>query len=127
MTWDLLTYVFWLCLLHHADIAPQTCLCGRDYTIFKRNDIFALEEAAKSFQQGKECVDKFSLSSIFSCNINDCIKVPEVSEMLNINRLRHFDGLAMTVINLKHIWHYFTLSSGCLFKGFYFFFFHFLN
>ncbi|KAG5008515.1 hypothetical protein JHK82_026444 [Glycine max] len=60
-----------------TDIAPQTCLCGRDYTIFKRNDIFALEEAAKSFQQGKECVDKFSLSSIFSCNINDCIKVPE--------------------------------------------------
>ncbi|RZB94343.1 Lysine-specific demethylase isoform I [Glycine soja] len=64
-----------ICLFH--DIAPQTCLCGRDYTIFKRNDIFALEEAAKSFQQGKECVDKFSLSSIFSCNINDCIKVPE--------------------------------------------------
>ncbi|KAH1139021.1 hypothetical protein AAZX31_10G181500 [Glycine max] len=64
-----------ICLFH--DIAPQTCLCGRDYTIFKRNDIFALEEAAKSSQQGKECVDKFSLSSIFSCSRNDCIKDPE--------------------------------------------------
>ncbi|KAH1235368.1 Lysine-specific demethylase [Glycine max] len=75
-----------ICLFH--DIAPQTCLCGRDYTIFKRNDIFALEEAAKSFQQGKECVDKFSLSSIFSCNINDCIKVPENNPWQREKRVR---------------------------------------
>ncbi|XP_027362431.1 lysine-specific demethylase JMJ706-like [Abrus precatorius] len=41
-----------ICLFH--DIATRTCLCGRDYTIFTINDIFALEDAAKSFQQEKE-------------------------------------------------------------------------
>ncbi|RDX77684.1 Lysine-specific demethylase, partial [Mucuna pruriens] len=61
-----------ICLFH--DIAPQTCLCGRNYTIFKRKDIFSLEEAAKSFQQEKECVDTISLSSIFSYNRNKCNK-----------------------------------------------------
>ncbi|KAK7407801.1 hypothetical protein VNO78_09894 [Psophocarpus tetragonolobus] len=61
-----------ICLFH--DIARETCLCGGVYTIFKRNNIFALEEAAKSFQQDKECNDTFFLSSIFSCNRNECIR-----------------------------------------------------
>ncbi|XP_061357216.1 lysine-specific demethylase JMJ13-like [Gastrolobium bilobum] len=38
-----------ICLFH--DIASQTCLCGRKYTICKRNDMLALEDAAKSFEQ----------------------------------------------------------------------------
>ncbi|ESW19401.1 hypothetical protein PHAVU_006G121800 [Phaseolus vulgaris] len=61
-----------ICLFH--DIAPHTCICGRFYSIFKRNDIFELEEAAKSFQQEKKCNETFSLSSIFSCYRNECIK-----------------------------------------------------
>ncbi|KAK7308277.1 hypothetical protein VNO77_41879 [Canavalia gladiata] len=71
-----------ICLFH--DIAPRTCLCGMDYTIFKRKDIFALEDAAKSFQQEKECIDTFSLSSIFSSNTNECIKDLKTCENLNV-------------------------------------------
>ncbi|KAK7310245.1 hypothetical protein RJT34_07640 [Clitoria ternatea] len=61
-----------ICLFH--DIARLTCLCGRDYTIFKRNDILALEDAAKRFQQEKDCIDTFSSSNIFSYNRNGCLK-----------------------------------------------------
>ncbi|TKY69083.1 Lysine-specific demethylase JMJ706 [Spatholobus suberectus] len=79
-----------VCLFH--DIAPQTCLCGRDYTIFKRNDIFALEEATKSFQQDKECIDTFALSSVYSCDRNECIKDPE-------NKPRHKEKSARGAAN----------------------------
>ncbi|KAL2627338.1 hypothetical protein AAZV13_07G167200 [Glycine max] len=41
------------CFSHPICLFHDLFLCGRDYTIFKRNDIFALEEAAKCFQQGK--------------------------------------------------------------------------
>ncbi|CAJ1932976.1 unnamed protein product [Sphenostylis stenocarpa] len=75
MNWDLMTCFFGSAVYYwHADIAPHTCICGRDYSIFKRNDIFALEEAAKSFQQVKECNDTFSLSSTCFCKRNECIK-----------------------------------------------------
>ncbi|PNY04674.1 lysine-specific demethylase 5D-like protein [Trifolium pratense] len=61
-----------ICLFH--DIVPQTCLCGRKYTVFKRNDLLELEHAAKSFQRENECIDAILLTSIFSYNINECIK-----------------------------------------------------
>jgi len=77
-------------MLCDADFAPQACLCGRDYTIFKRKDIFALEDAARSFQQEKECVDTFSLSNIFSYNTNECIKDIKVCENLNRKLLGAF-------------------------------------
>ncbi|WJX10597.1 hypothetical protein P8452_01295 [Trifolium repens] len=65
-------YSYPICFFH--DIVPQTCLCGRKYTVFTRNDMLELEHAAKSFQQEKECIDALSLTSIFSYNINECIK-----------------------------------------------------
>jgi len=105
MIWDLLIFIllatrwrrtYWFCLLCHADIAPQNCLCGRNYATFKRNDIFALEEAAKGFQ-GKECVDTFSLSSIFSYNRNECIKDLKVCE-----NFKHEIGKGILMVNHGH-------------------------
>jgi hypothetical protein len=67
----------------YSDIVLQTCLCGRKYTVFTRNDMLELEHAAKSFQQEKECIDALSLTSIFSYNINECIKDLKVCENVN--------------------------------------------
>lgn len=80
MIWFLMTcFFFWICLLWHVDIAPHTCICGRFYSVFIRNDILELEEAAKSFQQKKVCcTETFSVSSLFSCDRNECIKHLEV-------------------------------------------------
>ncbi|KAI5397232.1 hypothetical protein KIW84_063163 [Lathyrus oleraceus] len=66
-------YSYPICLFH--DVVPQTCLCGRKYSVFKRNHMLELEHAAKSFQREKECIDASSLTSIFSNNdINESTK-----------------------------------------------------
>jgi len=42
-----------------------------------------LEDAAKSFQLEKECIDALSLTNIFSYNMNEYIKEHKVCESLN--------------------------------------------
>jgi len=59
---------------------PKTCLCGGKYTVFKKNDMSELEDAAKSFEQVKECIDMLSFTCIFSDNIIECIKDLKVCE-----------------------------------------------
>ncbi|XP_014490893.1 lysine-specific demethylase JMJ706-like [Vigna radiata var. radiata] len=76
-----------ICLFH--EIAPHTCICGRFYSVYIRNDILELEEAAKSFQQKKVCcTETFSVSSLFSCNRNECIKHLEGNPWQQENSVR---------------------------------------
>ncbi|TKY67763.1 Lysine-specific demethylase JMJ706 [Spatholobus suberectus] len=72
-----------ICLYH--DIASQRCSCGRMYTIFKRDDMLEMEDAAKKFEQEKDIQSKvhgkmdcgcgantLCLSCIFSITRNEC-------------------------------------------------------
>ena len=59
---------------------PKTCLCGGKYTVFKQNDMSELEDAAKSFEPVKECIDVLYLTFIFSYNIIECVKYLKVCE-----------------------------------------------
>ncbi|AES59963.1 transcription factor jumonji family protein [Medicago truncatula] len=97
-----------ICLFH--EIVPQNCLCGREHTVFKRNDMLELEDAAKSFQQEKECINALSLTNIFSYNINECVKEhknknwrDEKSARRTVNSLGATSKLGTRVANnIKH-------------------------
>ncbi|KAL5076127.1 hypothetical protein RYX36_015111 [Vicia faba] len=101
-------YSYPICLFH--DVVPQTCLCGKKYSVFKTNDMLELEHAAKSFQHEKECIDALSLTSIFSYNINEYTKDlknnnwhEEKSARRGVNSLGAVSKLKRRVAdNIKH-------------------------